>query len=239
MPAPAPGEGLVEGSRFRALRTGLEDPRFVLEGIGALLVKESGRAFQEERMGKVRWKNREETGMVPNWPAILGHFAEKSSAPPMRMFERGNTLQGTGFSGGLIGSFNWQVLNQDTVEAGTKKTYAGVLHSGGTSETVTITEALQDRMWKWMQKVRGQAKRGPANVAKAAKRGPEAQARSQKSADRAQRQADLSRRLGWLLNQNLRGQKLKVKHPPRPMVGLPDSLIGEIQAIYGLRVRRA
>lgn len=143
-----------EGTKLRALRTSLEDPRFVLSGIGALIVAQTDKAFDEERMGKVKWKTREETGMVPNWPAVLAHFSDKTTDPPRRNMSNVDTLTGTGH---LRGSFAFRITNQDTVEAGTTVPYAAVLHEGGESRSARITKTVQNRLEAWITKTGGAA----------------------------------------------------------------------------------
>lgn len=249
MPQKPAFESYDEGARLRRLSVALEDPRWILTGIGALLESASQRAFREERMGAIKWKTRDETGMVPNWPAILAHFAAKSTAPPNRNFHAKNTLIGTGR---LAGSIKSRVVGEDTVEVGTNVPYGKALHEGGESETVKITEALQNRMWDWMKKVIGRSvtKKGKVSTkaSRAAKRYENAKAKygadsekAQKagaSAARASKAAVHVEKLRWLLNKNLRGEQLTVKHPKRPLVGLPPDTAREIEKRYGARVRR-
>ena len=45
--------------------------------------------------------------------------------------------------------------------------------------------------------------------------------------------------LGWLLNPHLRGTKRTIKHPARPIVGLPQTLVAEIETMLGVKVRAA
>lgn len=227
-------ESFDEGARLRRLSDSLEDPRWILTGIGALLVSASQRAFREERMGDVKWKTRAETGMVPNWPAIVGHFAVKSSAPPARYFGNAHTLTNTGR---LRGSINFRVASEDTVEVGSNVPYAKALHEGDESQTPVITKALQERMWDWIKKVRGQNKKAKQRLAKAKKKGPEAYARAVRSVAKTAAQADQTTALGWLLNKKLRGERLTIQHPARPLVGLPKDIREEIAARYGARVR--
>lgn len=47
-----------------------------------------------------------------------------------------------------------------------------------------------------------------------------------------------AKKLGWLLNPKLVGVARTIKHPTRPMVGLPPQLVKDIEGLYGLTVRR-
>jgi phage gpG-like protein len=152
-------EAFDQGARMRRLSSSLEDPRWILTGIGALLLSASQRAFREEKMGKIKWKTRDETKMVPNWPAIVGHFSTKASAPPARNFHGQHTLTGTGR---LRGSMAFRLVGEDTVEVGSNVPYAKALHEGGESETPTITKALQKRLWEWMKTRVGYGKNAKA-----------------------------------------------------------------------------
>lgn len=340
-------EVIDEGTRLRMLRSQLHDPRFVLEGIGALLEGVSADAFQDEKLGPVRWKKRSETGMVPNWPGILGHFAEKAGDPPNRFFGDRETLTSTGH---LRGSIRSRVVNQNTVEVGTRVHYASVLHTGGESKTARITERLQTRLWEWMKgqgvgsagrrrrfeskkgkilstskkmqkiaedrvfasmsgsfrraqeglgrlmadverkearlgrSVRGghaykQSRRGYTDVMRQERKRIRKSLRSRPSADsskesrmkeslrsrftgargeardavkqrvkaelgrkpaqRSGKRASMASTLGWLLNPGLRGQHLTVTHPARPIVGVPKTLVADVQTIYGGLVESA
>ena len=72
-----------------------------------------------------------------------------------------------------------------------------------------------------------------------AEQGEEAALKQQEKAVVKQRQAAWAEQIRWLLNPHLRGEKLKITHPARPMVGLPDSLIEEIEILYGRKVAQA
>jgi hypothetical protein len=227
---------LEKGTRLQAIERAFDDPRDVLRGIGALLVKETKKAFREQRLGSVRWKTRGETGMVPNWPGLLEDFGPRGKTnPPDRRFEPAPVLKDWG---DLARSFAQDpvLIGDDTVEHGSALPYADVLHAGGESETAEITAALQERMWDWMQRARNASKRAGDRVASAV--GQEKRDKAQASFSKKRRIAEQTSKLGWLLNRGLRGQSLTVRHPPRPMVGMPDSLVEEIEEIYGKRVVR-
>lgn len=201
---------------LKALGAALDRPEPILNSVGALLVMQSGKAFREERMGGVKWKTRAETKMVPNWPGILADFAAGKSAPPARRLEKGKVLQDTGR---LKSSVSWRIVNQDTVEAGSNLPYAAVLHSGGESQTVTVTKLVQERLWKWIKSRRAGAKRANAS-------------------DKTKDKADQANTLTWLLNKNLTGQRLTVKHPPRPIVGVPKELTQKVEEFFGVTIKK-
>lgn len=230
MPAQYPShDALNEGSRLRMLRGLFDDPRALLTAMGALTVKQSQRAFREQRMGNVRWKTRGDTRMNPNWPAILADMAAGRASVPERRFRDSPVLVDTGM---LKRSVTWRLVGRDTVEIGSNLPYAGVLHAGGESKTVPITKAVQDRLSDWIDRT---FKRGQ----RAAKRKwsvgttPQQMARDAK----AQQRGSVALRLQWLLNPSLRGQRLTVRHPPRPIVGFPPDLVREIEREVGVKVR--
>lgn len=231
MTVPSPAEVFNEGSRFRALRGAFENPRQILTAIGVLTMKESQRAFREERLGSARWKSRGETGMNPNWPAILRDFALGRSAPPARRFQDRPVLYDTGL---LKKSVTFQLVGSDTVVVGSNLHYADALHAGRETKTDPITRQVQDRLEEWIDKT--QAK---GNRARKRKWKTGTTPKQMASAARAAQMGDVAGRLRWLLSPSLRGQTLTVKHPARPIVGLPKSLIAEIEKEVGVVVRSA
>lgn len=50
---------------------------------------------------------------------------------------------------------------------------------------------------------------------------------------------ELKRQLGWMLNESVRDTTLTIRHPERPIVGLPDDLTQTIEELLGVTVRRA
>lgn len=223
-------EAFDEGTRLRAFRELVENPRFVLTGIGALLVERSERAFAEQRMGSIRWKSRGDTKMNPNWPAILRDFHEGRTTPPGRRLKPQPVLVDRQM---LRRSFSYRVITGDTVEAGTVLPYAGVLHAGGESKTVPVTAVIQQKLWKWIQSVTGRAMRSAKKAGK--DKTPQARAKASDDLKAAEGVASLK----WLLNKSLVGQRLTVKHPARPMVGLPPDLVADIEGLYGQKVGEA
>ena len=143
-----------EGDGLRRLREVLERPAIVLDQIGALIVKESGKAFRDERLGGVAWKPRR----VPNVPGILKDAAMNASKPPDRRFKARPVLIDTGL---LARSVTHHMAGPDVVEVcvgGVAKTYADVHQIGGASQTVPITEQVQNRLWAWIKSATGLGK---------------------------------------------------------------------------------
>lgn len=220
-----------EGTRLRAIRGLIEDPRWALRGIGALMVSYAQLAFKQEKMGGIRWKNREETGMVPNWPGVLADFDAGKSEPRKHRLERGNTLQDTGR---LLSSIAFRPVAADTVEVGSMLPYAGVLHGGGESQTVAISASIQKALGDWIAKMGSRAARATKRRDKA--KGTEKEGPLAASRERAQMKSDMAEQLSWLLSPGLTGEKLAVKHPARPIVGVPPDLVKDVEKLYGTTI---
>lgn len=220
----------AEGDGFRALRDAVERPEAVLKGVGALLVRTAQRSFREQRLGSVGWKSRGETGMNPNWPGILSDFAAGRSAPPDRRFQDRPVLTDTG---NLKRSITFRLVDRETVEAGSMLSYAAVLHSGGDSKTVTITKAIQDRLSDWIEKKVGAGQRSGKRQWKVGT-SDKRMASDAKAVQRWQ----AANRLQWLLDPSLQGQALTVRHPPRPFMGTPPDLVREVEALFGVTIRK-
>lgn len=223
-------QSFEEGTQLRALRGQLDNPRFVLDGVGALLVSTSQQAFRDERLGSVKWKTRDQTGMVPNWPGILSDLSAGRAKPPQRRFEKGKVLSD---GGALRRSVSWRVVSGDTVEAGSNLPYAAVLHSGGESKTVTITRTMQDRLSDLIDGAEGRAKKAAAREWTVGTTD-----KQMKAAVRAHQAGTLYGRLRWLLDPALQGQRLTVKHPPRPIVGVPAELVEKVEEFFGVTIRK-
>lgn len=222
-----------EGDGLRRLRMVLEDPRVVLDQIGILIVKESGRAFRFQKLGGVKWKPRR----VPNWPALLADAQKGARTPPDRRFRSTPALMDTGL---LAKSVAHRLIGKDMVEVGVggvAKTYADVHQVGGTSLTVPITQAIQERLWEWIKGAKKSAKAAQKRAVKAL--GTTEEAARVAAASKAQTKATALDSIRWLLNKNLRGKRLKVKVPARPFVGLPPNLVREIERTLGVSVRVA
>lgn len=288
-------QALDEGTRLRALADGFEDPRFALTGVGALLVETSQEAFRAQRMGGIKWKDRGETRMVPNWPGVLRDLQDGKS-PPARRFQPRPVLQD---GGTLYGSLSFRVVSNDTVEAGSMLPYAGPLHAGLPTYSVVITKSIQQRLWEWIKRLTGAANRAEAAPerretkekraavkndgeaaglresiarAKSAYRGQRmpkderervarlesrlkerarqvanvAGSHSEEMTSREAAKVASSRQMAhganslrWLLNPHLTGKRKEIKHPARPIVGIPPTLVQRIEALYGAKVKAA
>lgn len=284
--------GFEEGAALARLRRALAEPRDLLNAIGALIVKESGRAFRLERLGPWRWKNRDETKMNPNWPGLIADATRGRSTPPLERFRAGPVLQDTGL---LARSVNHQVIGNDTVEAGVggpAKAYGDKLHAGLPSQTLPLTQSVQRRIGEWIKAARRTLRSlGGALKRRAVKRATSsdvglAQAQAERKsilsrygkgskktkadrqrlqtlnadirsrrdrASRARPDAPTSReaargdrartlkegisKVGWLMNKKFRGRTFTIKHPPRPIVGIPPNLVREVERTIGVRLR--
>ena len=148
---------LQEGSRLAFLRTQVvENPRWVLTQVGALMLSESQAAFRNNRLGDVRWKSRRDTRMVPNWPGVISDFYYGSRRPPAHRFDSRNTLTDRGH---LRRSLNFWVVGTDAVEVGSRLDYAGALHEGLPSKTKKVTKDVQKRLYGWMREMAGDVRK--------------------------------------------------------------------------------
>lgn len=284
-----------EGTRLGALRGLFQNPRFILGQIGALTTAETMAAFKNQRLGNVPWKSRGDTGMNPNWPAIIRDLTQ-GSTPPARRFDDRPALMD---KGNLARSFSWRIVSQDTVEIGTMLRYADALHAGLDTKTDPVTKTVQQRLYEWMKKTKadlGRAQAAPQRrenkeKKQAVKNDAEvkaltaalesskrtyagqkvpkhererrqrlaaklkdrkrvvanvAVARSEEITEsegvrlgKAQRAADGAQKIRWLLSARYTGQRLTVKHPARPMVGVPKTLVEKIEVLVGVKVRAA
>lgn len=293
------------GPRLRALAELLERPRGILEAIGGLIVKESGKAFREQRLGNFPWKPR----VNPNWPALLRDAESGAAKPPQRRFQERPALMDTGL---LARSIAHRVVSNTDVEvgvAGVAKVYGDKHQVGGEVESVIVTKAIQHRIWKWISSATGSDKKTRARrVSKAtaariasdptlarlnadlkaaraefrreskalkqttAPAGlPQARRIARGKVDVIQEKISKRRReLGaevrdllpppkaiawggkekrgraaaglekvrWLLNPHLRGQRIRHRIHARPFIGLPGTLVQEIERTIGVSVRQ-
>lgn len=224
--------GFQPGARLRALAELLERPRGILDAIGGFIVKESGRAFREQRLGNVAWKPR----INPNWPALLRDAEAGVGRPPQRRFQDRPALHDTGL---LARSIAHRVVSATDVEvgvAGVAKRYGDLHQVGGEVESVTVTKAIQHRLWTWIKAARKAAPRAAARAA-AAVGTPTAQ-KAAKTASAAARTAAGLEKVRWLLNPHLRGQRIRHRIHARPFIGLPGTLVQEIERTIGVSVRQ-
>lgn len=284
------------GPRLRALAELLDRPRGVLEAIGGFIVKESGKAFREQRLGNFPWKPR----VNPNWPALLRDAESGAARPPQRRFQERPALMDTGL---LARSIAHQVVSNTDVEvgvAGVAKAYADIHQVGGKSQSVVVTKAIQHRLWGWIKGSDGSARGIRSRKIAKAKAGAiagdgvlrnlkaelthakkKANVEAKRSGGRNRKYdgfvADLKQRiverkaklrgdasasvpkdekiawgskesraraaaglasLRWLLNPRLRGSRIPIKIQARPFIGLPGTLVEEIERTIGVSVRQ-
>ena len=134
------------GAKVARWERKLDNPTAALKQIGALMVSESQDAFRRQRFGKTAWKPR----AVPNVFGILADFHKGSKEPPKRRFEARDALVDTGRLSGPTG-IAFKLRGTKIVEVGSNLPYSGVHQEGGRVESVPITEAVQDRLWKWLK----------------------------------------------------------------------------------------
>lgn len=297
--------GFDPGARLRALGDLLERPRAVLEVIGAMIVKESGKAFREQRLGAFPWESR----VTPNWPALLRDAEGGAARPPMRRFQDRPALHDTGLLARSIASRVVSATDVEVGVAGVAKRYGDLHQVGGEVESVTVTKAIQHRIWKWISSATGsdrktrakrvanataakigsdstlhqleaELKRARSDYRKEAKAlrsttapaGLDAALRSARGKvevlqDRVSarkrdlgaevramlpvpaaigwggkqnqaRAAEALQKVRWLLNPHLRGQRIRHRIHARPFIGLPGTLVQEIERTIGVSVRQ-
>jgi len=137
-----------EGDRIRRIRQALGNPQAALKAIGALMMSESRNAFRAQKFGNVEWAPRS----VPNRFAVLMDFSQGGTTkPPARRFQPRPALVNRGGAGGLQSTIAFRLVGNDTVEVGTNLPYASVHQFGGTTESVQITETIQEKLKKWLK----------------------------------------------------------------------------------------
>ena len=134
-----------KGAKIERFEKNLERPTAALKQIGAFMIEESQRAFKLQRFGKKAWPPRGEVNVF----GIIADFAAGKKKPPKRRFEQRPALHDTGR---LAKSVAFKLTGNRTVEVGSNLPYAGVHHKGGPVESETITEDLQEALWKWLKK---------------------------------------------------------------------------------------
>lgn len=138
-----------KGAKMRRFEKALANPEKALKQIGVLGVAESHEAFTLQRLGDVGWPPRGKVNVM----GIIADFAKGSRKPPARRFQRRPALFDTGR---LSGSINFRFSASGRwVEWGAlagDPDYASKHQFGGETESETITEDLQTRLWKWLQK---------------------------------------------------------------------------------------
>ncbi len=130
------------------LRGAVSNPRPILERIGAIGVAGSQQAFEDEKLGEWVWPERYPNQSEPfiNIAGAVADFASGRSEPLPRRFDRRPVLRDTGE---LLGSLNWRVTGDDSVEWGSTKEYAAA-HQFGLTTSQPMDEATRKRMATWL-----------------------------------------------------------------------------------------
>lgn len=181
------------GEQVTRWKKALENPARALKQIGVHLLASSQAAFRLQEFDGEHWPSRK----VPNLAGVLLDLKHGEN-PQGHRFEGRPANKDTG---NLVRSLAMRV-GPTFVEVGSRMEYAPRMHYGLPGLTETITEAMQDRLWKWLQ--------GEGNFWKL--------------------------ELGWLLNEQMRGNALEIKPKPRPFVGITAQTRADIVEDIGLHV---
>ena len=131
----------------------LNNKRELLEGIGALMVGVSQRAFDEQQYGDTPWPQRYPNQNPPflNVAGAIADFAGGRNAPKARRFNPRPALRDTS---NLMHSIAYEVQGRDTVEVGTPVPYASIHQFGGVSRQ-PVDKGTKKRIAKWLLKDEG------------------------------------------------------------------------------------
>lgn len=131
---------------FASLRARLRDPTPVAQSVGALLVRESNRAFSEQKLGEYEWPARypEQGEPFVNYAAVLA-AANRGQEPISRFFDRRPALLGTS---ALRKSVAWALRSASEVEVGSALPYAG-LHQFGGDTRIEVSQIARDTLKAW------------------------------------------------------------------------------------------
>ena len=121
--------------------------------IGAIMVKESQRAFQKQALGDIQWPERYPGMTSPkiNIAGALADFISGRAAPKPNRFQDRPALVDEGMRGGLWGSISSRVKDDLTVMVGTNKEYAGLHQEGGISSQ-NYGDDVRSRIQDWLYK---------------------------------------------------------------------------------------
>lgn len=134
-----------KGKKLGRIEANLANPEPVMRVIGALVVSESERAFEDQRHDGRRWSAR----AVPNVYGIIADLAGPASAPAGRRFDSRPALVDTGR---LRSSIDSDVVNNGrTAVIGTTVDYAAVHQFGGRIESETISATVQQKLGRWLR----------------------------------------------------------------------------------------
>lgn len=117
------------GSKFRGLRSRVQDTTPLMERIGALMVSSIEKSFLEESRGGKRWPERGQNSNIVKNVAGLIEDLNKGGVVKSRRFDSRPVLKDTGF---LARSIAFRVLDDTTMEVGTVAVdYARKQQEGG------------------------------------------------------------------------------------------------------------
>lgn len=231
-----PRPSFEEGGRYRAIKTaagmlpfsgpptGGITPAQILTRVGAIMKARQTKAFHDQRRGNTAWPER----AVPNIPGILADLSV-GRRPPARRWEPRKAGIDTG---ALWKSIDFRVLGRDEVEIGSVLPYAGKIHAGGPSESVTITETVRQNLYRYLYGSKSKGIRYSKKV-----KNPEPGEASMAGFDVVR--ATAKRRLGFLFNAKFAGKRLKFNLPARPFATLEDDDVEAILELVGVEVSRA
>lgn len=136
------------------VKKALEDPSALMKQLGGLLIAQSGKAFDQSRLGEWIWPrrypNQGEGDRFVNIAGVVSDFSQ-GKEPPLRRFQARPPLLDTGYMRRTIKdkSKSLRILGTHTVEAGTTDPRAGAHQWGGQSEQF-ITDTVRDNAKTWL-----------------------------------------------------------------------------------------
>lgn len=198
------------GEALRRMGRALDDPKDMLNAIGAMLASRARMAFQKQKRGAKAWAPRH----VPNVPGILADL-RTGKRPPERRFDARPAGIDTGR---LLADISHQLVGKDVVQVGSSLPYAGLIQYGGDVD-IPVPPAIKHALSKWLDSLDRTASR-----AEKAARGVGPKSGDVAGAAAKTGKAGLARRaMGYLLNPKVTAITWTV--PPRPFVGVfPEDL---------------
>ena len=129
-------------AHLEKVRDRLKNTSDLMNKIGALGVAESQKAFREQRLGDISWKERYPGQSPPkvNVAGFVSDFVSGRSTPKPNRFQDRPALVDEGQRGGIWGSLTWNSGNE-FARWGTNKEYARLQHEGGRTEIPVTPEA--------------------------------------------------------------------------------------------------
>lgn len=208
------------------IRASLADPSDLMKQLGALMVSQSGKAFDESRLGEYIWPrrypNQGEGDRFVNIAGIVSDFSQ-GKEPPLRRFQARPPLLDTGWLRRTAKdrSKSLRLLNTHEVEVGTTDPKAARHQWGGQSEEF-ITDTTRENAAAWL--------RGGPKWSKRVKAGKAAY--DVKSDRKTGYMGTLTRRerFGSTLGFLFRSRVLFTRVNQRPFIGIPPELRGKMIA---------